>query len=411
MPVPAEPTAKGHRAGTHRLVSPAETLARVQPLMPVMGITRIANITGLDCIGIPVTMVCRPNARSLAVSQGKGLDLVAAKVSGLMESVEAYHAETITLPVKIATYEELRYTHTVVDVTQLPRTPNGLFHPHLTMAWIEGFDLMQREPVWIPFDLVHVNYTARMGATKAGFVCSSNGLASGNHLLEAVEHALCEVIERDAVTLWRLAGGEAQAKTRIDLRTVADPGCRSMLERYAAAGIAVGVWEATADTGVATFFCRIMDESDQPFRRLGHAEGFGCHPAREIALLRALTEAAQSRLTLIAGSRDDAPREAYVRLRSPDQIDQIRHELLRVEPTRRFADTTTSEHDSFDADVAWELERLRGAGIERAILVDLTKPEFGIPVARLVVPGLEGLAVANSWVPGPRARRRMSASS
>src|SRR5438876_5307195 len=103
----ATPTPKGHRQGTHRLVPPAQTLERVKPLMPVLGITRIANITGLDAIGIPVTMVCRPNARSLAVSQGKGLDLVAAKVSGLMESIEAYHAETITLPLKIATYEEL----------------------------------------------------------------------------------------------------------------------------------------------------------------------------------------------------------------------------------------------------------------------------------------------------------------
>ena len=62
-----------------------------------MGITRIANVTGLDRIGIPVVMVCRPNARSIAVSQGKGLDMDAAIVSGLMESAELYHAEQIEL--------------------------------------------------------------------------------------------------------------------------------------------------------------------------------------------------------------------------------------------------------------------------------------------------------------------------
>ena len=28
------------------------------PLMPVMGMTRIANVTGLDIIGVPVVMVC-----------------------------------------------------------------------------------------------------------------------------------------------------------------------------------------------------------------------------------------------------------------------------------------------------------------------------------------------------------------
>ena len=66
--------------------------------MPTMGITRIANITGLDRLGIPVVMVCRPNSRSIAVSQGKGLTLDAAKASGLMESVETFHAESITRP-------------------------------------------------------------------------------------------------------------------------------------------------------------------------------------------------------------------------------------------------------------------------------------------------------------------------
>ncbi|KYF86628.1 hypothetical protein BE20_00300 [Sorangium cellulosum] len=102
------PAPKGYLAGTHRQVPPEETLRRVRRLMPVMGITRIANVTGLDNIGIPVVMVCRPNSRSLSVSQGKGLDLPTAQASGLMESVEAYHAERIDLPLKLASYEELR---------------------------------------------------------------------------------------------------------------------------------------------------------------------------------------------------------------------------------------------------------------------------------------------------------------
>ena len=78
---------KSFYRGTHRLVAPEQTLARVSRLMPVMGITRIANVTGLDRIGVPVVMVCRPNSRSLSVSQGKGVDLLAAKASGLMESL------------------------------------------------------------------------------------------------------------------------------------------------------------------------------------------------------------------------------------------------------------------------------------------------------------------------------------
>src|SRR5881396_2955816 len=116
-------TLKALRRGTHRSASLNDTLNRVLRLAPVMGITRVANVTGLDSIGIPVVMVCRPNSRSVAVSQGKGTTLIAAKASGVMESIEGYHAEHITLPLKLASYEELRYTHALVEVNALPR-PN-----------------------------------------------------------------------------------------------------------------------------------------------------------------------------------------------------------------------------------------------------------------------------------------------
>ena len=106
---------KNFRHGTHRLISPDATVEWVRPHMAAMGITRIANVTGLDRIGVPVVMVCRPNSRSLAVSQGKGLDLAAAKASGLMESVETYHAERIGHPRRYASMDELSRTERVVD--------------------------------------------------------------------------------------------------------------------------------------------------------------------------------------------------------------------------------------------------------------------------------------------------------
>ena len=75
---------KSYRLGTHRRIHPTQTIARVQPMLRDLGITRIADVTGLDSIGVPVVMVCRPNARSIAVAQGKGLDLEAARASGVM---------------------------------------------------------------------------------------------------------------------------------------------------------------------------------------------------------------------------------------------------------------------------------------------------------------------------------------
>jgi len=67
----------GHASHTE----PVETLERLLRIAPEMGISRVANITGLDEIGIPVAAAIRPNSRNISVSQGKGLDMVAAKVS------------------------------------------------------------------------------------------------------------------------------------------------------------------------------------------------------------------------------------------------------------------------------------------------------------------------------------------
>jgi ribosomal protein S12 methylthiotransferase accessory factor len=398
------PGPKSFRGGTHRLIAPAETVTRACRFMPVMGITRVANVTGLDRIGIPVVMVCRPNSRSLAVAQGKGLDLDAARASGLMESVENYHAEHIVLPLKLCSYEELRYNDRVVDASQLPRPRRGLFDPNQPLLWIEGHDLLQRDAVWLPYEAVHTNYTLTYRTGTNSFVASSNGLASGNHLLEAISHGICEVVERDAATLWSFQSEHVRGATRVDLATVDDPFCRAVLEKFDRADVAVAAWETTSDIGIPAFRCTIVDRSDSRMDGLYPAGGSGCHPARHIALLRALTEAAQTRLTAISGSRDDAYRRTYERFGDPD-LSREQSAVARVEgPARSFAGPGF-DGETFEDDVAWELERLRAAGIERVVVVNLTRPEFDLPVVRVVIPGLESLISHQVFQPGQRAWR------
>src|SRR5215472_11804098 len=101
------PGSKRFRRGTHRALEPAQTLAKLRPLMGAFGITRIANLTGLDRTGIPVVMVCRPNARSSAVFHGKGVDMASANASGVMEAIETWHAEHMALPLRLGSANEL----------------------------------------------------------------------------------------------------------------------------------------------------------------------------------------------------------------------------------------------------------------------------------------------------------------
>lgn len=372
-------------------MAPRETMERLRPLLPRMGITRLANVTGLDQIGIPVVMACRPNSRSLAVSQGKGMDLDAAKVSAAMESIENYHAERIALPLQLATYRELQASRAVVDVELLRRPIGSHFHPDYPILWVEGEDLFGHEKILVPFQLVHTAYTKEWGFDLNCFSADTTGLASGNHVLEAASHAICEVVERDASARWeRLSDLEREAR-RVDLDTVNDPLCREALDRFERADVAVSVHDITSPVGIPAFECKIMDRHANPIRMVAPAGGFGCHPVRGIALLRALTEAAQSRLTFIAGSRDDMPWQDYRRMQDPELQAEQRERVTKrgVVP---FSAAPTFLSESFEADVAWELECVRRAGFQQAILVDLTLKEFGLPVVRVRIPGMEILA-------------------
>ncbi len=393
--------------GTHRLIPPAETLAWVSRFLPVMGITRIANVTGLDTVGIPVVMVCRPNSRSVSVAQGKGCSLAAAKASGVMESIESYHAERIDLPLKLGGLEDLRYQNPMIDVGRLPRLSDSRFTPYTQLLWIEGQDILGGGPVWLPYEMVHLDYTLPLPTGHGCFVASSNGLASGNHRLEAISHGITEVVERDATTLWHLLDSEAQQATQIDLETVDDPACRALLAKFAEAGVLVAVWETTSDVGIPAFLCRILQQEGPPSNTLRPASGMGCHAARNVALLRALTEAAQSRLTFISGARDDMGRDEYKRFLDRETYDAWRATMEQGRPSRRFQQVPSFQGNSFEEDIAWQLDRLRSVGIEQVAVVDLTKPAFAIPVVRVVIPGLEGLDGSPKFVPGSRAKSRL----
>jgi ribosomal protein S12 methylthiotransferase accessory factor YcaO len=85
--------------------------------------------------------------------------------------------------------------------------------------------------------------------------------------------------------------------------------------------------------------------------------------------------------------------------------------MRREAPVRHFQEVPTFTGLSFDEDVLWELERLAAAGLHQVVAVDLTRPEFRIPVVRVVVSGLEALHDAPGYVPGNRGRRMLKERS
>jgi YcaO-like protein with predicted kinase domain len=396
---------KRFRTGTHRTAHPRETFERLRHFMRAMEITRVAVITGLDRIGIPVAVAYRPNSRSLAVSQGKGLSVDAAKTSALMETIELLHAETIEQTLREGTQAQLWRECRVIETEGLAVSADRTFTPDTPILWIEGYDLLNREHIWVPCELVHTRFALPIPPGSGFFQANSNGLASGNELLEAVSQGICEVVERDSLALWHLSSDAARDRARVRVESIDDADCRVLLEQYREAEIDVTVWDITSDIGIPAFRCMIAEGLHERLHVGYTSQGMGCHPSKAVALARAMTEAAQSRLTYIAGSRDDVFRDMYTRLRDPDWRMRRRRQLRPGEGQRDYRSIPDRQLPTLREDVTWELERLQSVGIQRVVVVALTKPEFAIPVVKVVIPGLEGYVFTDQYRPGVRARR------
>jgi ribosomal protein S12 methylthiotransferase accessory factor len=247
--------AKRFVAGTHRCVSPEETWEFIRPQLRRAGITRVADLTGLDRVGVTTASAIRPNGRSLSNSAGKGFTKMAAIVSAAMEALELYHAEFPLLDCTVATHDELSASGAVYELERMALSRSSLFKRDRPEAWVRGWDLLQGCETYLPWvSVTMVHRPKPRPTTEMAMPMTSNGLASGNHILEAICAALYEVIERDAVACQMNA--EVVAKCRaplVPLEAFAFPLVDELLARFRAAGLRVVVRDCTTDTAVPVY--------------------------------------------------------------------------------------------------------------------------------------------------------------
>jgi ribosomal protein S12 methylthiotransferase accessory factor len=377
----------------------AAMLARVAALAPVIGVTRLAVLTGLDRVGIPVAAAIRPNSRTVAVHQGKGPTLVQAKVSALMEALECFCAETLLAPLRLGTAHEMLALGAVAELARLPRCRGGPDPADRQLLWVEGRCLLSGATIWVPRELVAADFVEPPPPGNGVFQATTNGLGSGDEEPAAVLHALCEVIERDAMALWHRADDWRQAACLLDLASIDGPLAAAMLRRCRAAGVSVAIWDVTSDIGVPTFAALLVDPGGQVQPELGSA----CRPDADRALAAALAEAAQARLTTISGARDDFLPGSY----SPAEVAeraQAASAWIGRPAARRFT-APGGGPAAAEAAIDQMLSCLQNNGMGQVACVRLSRPELGVPVVRVVVPGLEGAwsDAAGEYVPGARA--------
>ncbi len=377
----------------------------VAPFLKRAGITRVADVTGLDYLGVPTVMVTRPNARSLSVTQGKGLTLDAAKASGVMEAIEHFHAEAPEISLRLARRSEVEGS--VCDLARLPGFGVALGSDTRTL-WAEARCLGRSEARLVPYEMVHLDLTLPLPEGTGHFPLSSSGLASGNTLEEATLHALLELVERDARSLHFLSSHEQRQARRLDVETVDDANCRSLVERFRAAGVVLTAWDITSDLGIGAILVGVLDREDNAFRRTPLAYGSGAHLDRNVALSRALTEAAQTRLTNIVGARDDTLPEDLAFSCHPERQAKYRAELAEAEANpRSFGQVPHVLLDDFTQDLELVRSRLSACGMDQVLRVDLSREGWPVHVVRVLVPGLEGHIDVPGYVPGARGAARL----
>lgn len=384
----------------------SESLQIALAFAATRGVSRITGTTALDRIGLPVYSGIRPGALegSLCVSAGKGLTEEEARIGACMEAVELSFAE----------YGRSHVDFRVVPVDDmLASFPAGLTFEDCCplmgtkldvderVAVVEAESMGADCTVLIPAELVFLPFLENPGEAKFG--SSSVGLASGNSVEEASVHALAEIIEHDIASF-----DFVQDRSLLVNTLTAPSSVRKIVERMESADFDVYLRFTRNEFNLPYFRAMLFDNTDSA--DVACCAGFGMHPIVEIAAVRALTEAAQSRLSAIHGGRDDLTKypAAWADLGRDQELEAIRELRQAVSDQSRcvaFSELDQPSLSSSSLAAAWELmaDRLRANGIQHIFRVVLTRTSDPMAVVKLIVPKLEDFE-AESLRVGPRLR-------
>ncbi|HZQ43447.1 MAG TPA: YcaO-like family protein [Acidobacteriaceae bacterium] len=413
--------------GIERFVPASETIAFARPLAESLGVTRLADITGLDRVGIPVYSAVVPDSPdALSVYNGKGVRPVDAKAGALMEAIERQLVLKTRLPLVEASFAHLsrrarasNQSAAVLDPRSINSRLAASYSEDRPCSWCEGLDIVSGQPCHVPARLA--GYLWRDVPHPSCFAkTDSNGLASGNSREEAICHALCELAERDSWTFVEL-GAHVMPRARrsfalgpharsgpddLEIFPCVDLGAHELLVKFHAANLFPIVRNITSALGIPAFFATMSDESITGYP-MAHC-GLGAHPNAEVAVRRALLELAQSRCVDIQAVREDITPPGATRGRfSPHtrRIDSINRHSWYHAPSkhlRKLADIPSHAFPTIEEDLQFLLDRFRAAGLDQIIVVDFTPNATAYSVVRVIVPGIENWALDHGRF-GPRA--------
>ena len=395
-------TRKDLREATAKAVN---ALSRKE-LLEQFGISRVAELTGLDNVGLPVYTCVRALSNTVSIHAGKGLDRSASRAGALMEAIEFEVAEHPQGSYRIARAVDLD-PKTFVPLEDCFPARSSVLNNLTPMAWEDVVNVQNGQTKLIPSDLVWLD--TRIKSQPLMYVqMGSNGIASGGTLEDAILSGLYEVIERDAWTLnqFLLDSGFLLNRTPlIDL----PPRIESCVRKIEAADQKIHLFAITNDYEIPVFSAIILDLSGQCAGTFG---GYGCHLNAEIAALRAITEAAQARCCYISGARDDLFRRQFLLMKRMDQ--NKLHDLFNDLPTGSpLSEYRVLNFPDVRSELRYLLKLIRTFGVSDVYVKEMGSYVGGaVNVVRVISPQCEPFRF-DHWTPGLRclsyAQRKINA--
>lgn len=380
--------------------------------LPELGITRVADTTGLDRLGIPTASAVKPGTADVIwVYSGKGTSAAQARAVAIMECLErtcalwpavggARMAPSASLAAAsgIEVWSPSRFTEA-----------SRPLDPSTSIPWVAGVQLPSSRPVLLPAELVYSGYRPPGVTGASPFPTrTSNGLAAGLDLDCAIVHALLEIAERDIVSHYEVTASHAGVSflagvaaslgieadwlatsyrddlskaLTVDPATLPDRAAH-LYGAFTRAGLRPIVKALPNDFGLAAFGVACLEQITAT-EVLGCA-GYAVRTNPERALLGALLELAQTRATDLQGAREDRHDLEKQRMTGwPDN-----HWLATQGPVLPYSVAVASFSDAIQPTVASLLGAFAGAGLADVAVVEFPAPR-GIRAVRVLVPGVE----------------------